>query len=96
MGMPWPWNRKPVAPTPDEALAAVAPYARPKELPPLQPGQKRCRHCSYGIQQYRAPGVEMWSTPMGEPPAPGVTLGNECPARPVAGFSRSFYRHEPA
>lgn len=95
MVMQWLWNKTKPALTPDKALAAVSPYVPPKELPPLRPGQKRCRHCSYGIQRYQAPGVEVWSTPMGEPPAPGVTLGNECPARPVPGFLMSFYRHEP-
>lgn len=91
----WPWIRARPAPSANELAAEVVPYTQPAELPPLRPGQKRCRHCSYGIQQYRAPGVEIWSTPMGEPPPPGVTLGNECPARPVSGFPRSFYRHEP-
>lgn len=97
--MPWPWSRPKLAPTVDEVAAEVAPYVETNQKllpPPLRPGQQRCKHCSHGIEMYRAPGVEMWSTPIGERPPDGVTLGNECPARPVEGFPRTFFRHEPA
>lgn len=55
-------------------------------------GATYCRHCGHRITRE----IGGWYTPIGEPPAPGVALPNECPARPLEGFTATFLRHEPA
>jgi hypothetical protein len=54
-------------------------------------GATYCRHCGHRITRE----IGGWYTPIGEPPAPGVALPNECPARPLEGFTATFLRHEP-
>lgn len=53
-----------------------------------------CKHCGHPIVQIDSPSGRYWTSPIGEPPAPGASLPNECPGQPL--HATTFGRHEPA
>ncbi|WP_214327825.1 hypothetical protein [Nonomuraea sediminis] len=59
------------------------------DKPPADP--IRCRFCKHTI--VRRSNHEYWTTPLGEPPAPGVALPIECPEQHLYGTTFGF--HEP-